>query len=426
MSGKVWDVVVVGAGMAGLAAARTLAEAGRSVLVLEATKRVGGRILTERMGDAVVELGAEFVHGRPPELLALIAEAGLTLYERAGDFLQATEAGLECSDADDRNEVLEGLKNYAGPDISFSQYAKGLALPEWQREAATGYVEGFNAADANEASVLALATQQRAEDAIEGDRVWKIREGYDRLPNFLRECAEHAGAEFRFDVKVNRIEWPADSTATVQSGGLRFAARAVVVALPLGVLQAEGEAGLAFEPRPDVLKALAQMRMGHVCRMTMLFRERLWPAQMSFLLSPSTPPHQPYPAVWWTSHPAASLTLTGWIGGPLANAWLDLPPELVQERAVQALADIFSLPVGGIREGLIAFAMHNWRDDPAALGAYSWVPVGGIEASALLAQPVARTLFFAGEHTDTTGHWGTVHAAYGSGLRAARQVLAIA
>jgi monoamine oxidase len=160
--------------------------------------------------------------------------------------------------------------------------------------------------------------------------------------------------------------------------------------------------------------------------MTMLFRERLWPAQMSFLLSPSTPPHQPYPAVWWTSHPAASLTLTGWIGGPLANAWLDLPPELVQERAVQALADIFSLPVGGIREGLIAFAMHNWRDDPAALGAYSWVPVGGIEASALLAQPVARTLFFAGEHTDTTGHWGTVHAAYGSGLRAARQVLAIA
>src|SRR5271168_4818746 len=88
------DVLVIGAGMAGLTAARTLAEAGLRVLVLESQNRVGGRILTERVGDQVIELGAEFVHGRPPELLALIEEAGLTLTERDGALLSFEDGRL--------------------------------------------------------------------------------------------------------------------------------------------------------------------------------------------------------------------------------------------------------------------------------------------------------------------------------------------
>src|ERR1700731_1879929 len=82
------DVLVIGAGMAGLAAARALSEAGRSVLVLESQNRIGGRLLTQHIGNEIIELGAEFVHGRPPELLALIAEAGLELTERSGSVLR--------------------------------------------------------------------------------------------------------------------------------------------------------------------------------------------------------------------------------------------------------------------------------------------------------------------------------------------------
>src|SRR6202789_4454936 len=78
------DVVVIGAGMAGLTAARALAEAGLKVLVIEAEDRIGGRILTRHVGEEAIELGAEFVHGRPPELWALIDEAGLETYERDG------------------------------------------------------------------------------------------------------------------------------------------------------------------------------------------------------------------------------------------------------------------------------------------------------------------------------------------------------
>ena len=91
------DVVVLGAGVAGLAAARGLAEAGLQVVLLEAGARVGGRVHTVRLAgsDLPVEVGAEFVHGRPPELLALIEEAGLTLFEREGKFFSFENSKLK-------------------------------------------------------------------------------------------------------------------------------------------------------------------------------------------------------------------------------------------------------------------------------------------------------------------------------------------
>src|SRR3981189_3818949 len=84
MTDNTYDVVVVGAGMGGLTAARALAEAGLKVLVVEAQDRIGGRIWTRHVGDEAIELGAEFIHGRPPELWALIDEAGLGTYEGGG------------------------------------------------------------------------------------------------------------------------------------------------------------------------------------------------------------------------------------------------------------------------------------------------------------------------------------------------------
>ena len=77
-----------------------------------------------------------------------------------------------------------------------------------------------------------------------------------------------------------------------------------------------------------------------------------------------------------------------------------------------------------LRADLVSWHLHDWQADEYSLGAYSYALAGGAGASALLAQPVAGTLFFAGEHTDTSGHPGTVHGALRSGLRAAAQVLA--
>src|SRR5260370_23571799 len=122
MTDSAHDVVVVGAGMAGLTAARGLAEAGLKVLVVEAQDRIGGRIWTRHVGDEAIELGAEFIHGRPPELWALIEEAGLETYERGGAQVCFDEGALsDCGgEMNSVFEPLERLEDFDGPDMIFA------------------------------------------------------------------------------------------------------------------------------------------------------------------------------------------------------------------------------------------------------------------------------------------------------------------
>ena len=158
MKDRTHDVVVIGAGMAGLTAARALAEAGLKVLVVEAQDRIGGRILTRHIGEEAIELGAEFIHGRPPELWALIDEAGLETYERKGTQLCFEDGALsECSgEMDELLAPLETLKKFKGPDVSFAEYLDREKMPIKERGPVIGFVEGFNAANHREISAASL------------------------------------------------------------------------------------------------------------------------------------------------------------------------------------------------------------------------------------------------------------------------------
>ena len=418
MTPRVFDNVVLGAGVAGLSAARLLAESTQSVVLLEARSRIGGRILTHREDNEIIELGAEFVHGRAPELWDALNEAGIATYERTGDVLAVGPHGpTSAPDQDGSPDALEQLKDFAGPDCSFTDWMDQLQLPREQQAEQLGYVEGFNAADAREASVLALGRQQRAEDAIEGERNWRLTPGYDQLPVFLCRRFEAAGGMLKLNCPIVSVAWSPGSVELTAADGQVFRGRRAIVTLPLGVLHA---GSVRFAPPPAaIFEAAQRMRMGQVFRATMVFRDRLWPASMSFLLA-----RKVAPSVWWTAHPAQSLTLTAWTGGPRALPLLALSPEERTARLTQSLAEVLNLNPARVEQALVSMHTHPWQSDPYSLGAYSWVPIGGFDASEVLSRPVENTLFFAGEHTDVTGHWGTVHAALRSGLRAAGQVLA--
>jgi monoamine oxidase len=129
------------------------------------------------------------------------------------------------------------------------------------------------------------------------------------------------------------------------------------------------------------------------------------------------------PPVWWTAHPEPSNILTGWVGGPRCEALANLTPAQLGELACETLAPILSVPVETLRHQLLACHTHDWQRDTLAWGSYSYVPAGALDACSKMTLPATNTLYFAGEHTDTTGHWGTVHAAIRSGLRAAYQLL---
>jgi monoamine oxidase len=126
--------------------------------------------------------------------------------------------------------------------------------------------------------------------------------------------------------------------------------------------------------------------------------------------------------------PHESPTLTGWAGGPKAERLLRLvTPEgdagALLDQCLTTLAKIFTRSVVDIRQMLLSWHMHNWQSDDYARGAYSYVPAGALDAPEKMSQPVEETLYFAGEHTDTSANWGTVHAALATGVSAARQVL---
>ena len=425
------DVLVLGAGIAGLAAARSLAEHGMRPMVLEARDRVGGRVYSLQTGQGVVELGAEFVHGKNAELWALIEEARANTVERDGSMLRESSAGELTEDEHVEESLFDPLDQLADlpQDMTFADWLASNDMPKGQRMGLRGYVEGFNAADANRISALALGFQQKAEGQIEGDRAWHVRGGYSQLAIYLANQVRKLGGEIRLGCVVQAVRWSAGEVA-VETNNRVFRAPRCVVTFPLGVLQrVNREGGPGFEPEPAAIAQARRLAMGSAERFTMIFREPWWEQSkgvnkkaletLSFLFT-----FRRSPPVWWTPHPEARAlpTLTGWAGGPGAAKLIGRDAEELGHEVCRDLAEIFGVPEQQVRDALLATHKHDWDLDPFSYGAYSYVPAGALDAPAKMADPESGTLFFAGEHTDTTANWGTVHAALGTGLRAAEQV----
>jgi monoamine oxidase len=432
-----YDVVVIGAGVAGLTAGRALAEAGRRVMILEARDRIGGRIWTHRaaLGDGTalpVELGAEFVHGLPQETWSLIRQAALSTSELGGTSFYYADGRLQGGGAQHHGaeSVLDDMMQWmvrqqSGADLSFAEYLERAGVQGSAAQAATNYVEGFNAADQNRISVAALVKQQHAEEAINTDRLFRIDAGYAQIPAHLLQQFVRAGGELKLNAAAAKVGWRRGEVGVQVRGGgdFQIGAKQALITVPLGVLQA---GTIEFTPRPgEVLEQAGRIAMGEVMRLSLLFKEKFWNRHpdLSFLFTPSE-----RPSTWWTPMPHETPMLTAWAGGPKAAALLRLVTpdgdagELL-ELALNTLARVFGRSPADLRGRLASWHLHDWQRDPYSRGAYSYVPAGAMDAPGRMRLPVEDTLFFAGEHTDTTGHWGTVHAALATGMAAAFQLL---
>ena len=428
-SGADYDVVIVGAGIAGLTAARLLGERGPDLklLILDARDRVGGRIFTLDDEDAPtgVDVGAQFIHGSNAATWELIKEFGLQTrpIDHFGDrqlhaFTQ--EVGGTVLTSEQRTAVLASVReNYArhfGADIALGEFAKELELTPAQMSAIT-YDANSWSAEPEAISLRAAVLDGEAWDAYH-DNDFLIYGGYQRL--IAQMTAELTG-KIRLNSRVSGMVWGEELSAVFyENRGLESAVtcRCIINTLPIGVMQS-GE--IQFSPGlPDNKQAAINgLTMGSMVVIPMVFSEPFWKDVV------------PNYGGWYSSdgrvyfgvpHPEEGATpvVKGWFSGAAADQLSAEGPEQAIQTAIGWLEQASGMP--GLGAKLSWHHVQDWVTDPYSRGSYSVTRPGGYGLRATLAQPLGKSLFFAGEATAAPPHYQTVHGAYMSGKRVAAEV----
>ncbi len=434
-----WDVLVLGAGAAGLACAAVLRRAGRRVLVLEARDRIGGRVWTDRgFAPHPVEFGAEFVHGERASTWPAIEAAGLATAEwpkRDESLVHAEPGGplggwvgmarLRAADAAfDRTRSMDVGDASAGANESLAAYLERIGLDARQRRfVARSFANACG--DAPERLCAAEVLAGLADDR-DGGRDFRVVDGYDRLLAVLA-----AGLDVRLGAEVRRVVWaPAEAHATARTGGTSgvrieladgraLTAPLAVVTLPVGVLQG---GDVVFEPAlaPRTRDALVGLAMGPVLKL--VYRLRRPPVddpEVQALYAAGRVP------MWWSPsagrplEPGTGPVWTGFVSGPVATELAALSERDALARALAQLGRELDRPLEASAGRVV-----NWPLDPFARGGYSVVRPGHVGARAALAEPTPP-LLWAGEATARPGAAATVHGAWESGERAAAEALAL-
>lgn len=424
------DVIIIGAGAAGLVASKELSHNGLSVTILEARPRIGGRIYHMPIDNW--EGGAEFIHGNLPVTFSLLQEAQLSWYQTKGEFWQVTNGvWQQMEDFFEHSDGVIAKMRKLTSDISIAdflqQYFPGPD-DEPVRVSLTAYVEGYYSGTTSRTSTLQFLEEWVTED----EEQYRPNQGYGALVQYLSEQATGNGAILHLNTVVKNIIWSAGQVEVSTAEGTAYKADRVIVTVPLGVLTSGSDsiAHISFSPHlPDKMNAAVSMGFGSVIKVLIDFTTPFWeeedlktklgigkkPIQMA--LSNELIP------TWWTQYPNKQTLLTGWLSGPKANNLKNESDEDILGLAVTSLCNIFSLSEVYLRTLIHRFQILNWTDDPFTMGSYSYSTLQTKEARELLTQPEANTIYFAGEALYNGPEMGTVEAALTSGLDVSRTIL---
>lgn len=427
------DTIVVGAGVAGLTAARLLAQAGQSVLVLEARNRIGGRTHTERADGYTTDRGASWIHGIDGNpLTEVVNDFGMRSVEFTVGSYQAL--GRPIAYYSPTGELLNDAASQAfGHDVSEfdhhlaatikaavlgSTYADAieetLSALDWDAERAERVREFLHHRSEEQYGVCAenLDAHGLDDDSVEGDEV-VFPDGFDELAANLA-----TGLDIRLGHLVSHIEWSAEGVS-VLSGQGKFSAAKVVVTVPIGILKSTD---FTFSPSLPVplTEAIEGFEMNNFEKVFLRFPRKFWDQDVYAIRQ------QGEAGKWWHSwYDLTALdgvpTLLTFAAGPSAietRAWND---EQIAQSVLEALRGIYGDRVEDPEHVLVT----NWQDDPYSRGSYAYMKPGSVpENHDLLATPVGGVLHLAGEAT-----WGedpaTVTAALRSGHRAAENILGL-
>ncbi|MBN9177009.1 MAG: FAD-dependent oxidoreductase [Microbacterium sp.] len=433
------DTIVVGAGIAGLTAARLLQSAGQRVVVLEARGRIGGRVWSDRSDGHVTDRGASWIHGITDSPVHAAATAfGMPMVEftvggyqpdsrpiahfsPAGIRLTDAEAAryvadIHAVDAALRHAIAASARDASYRDVTEVALAEVARAQAWDGERAQRVREYLEHRSEEQygAWIEELAAHGLDDDQVDGDEV-VFPEGYDALATGLAD-GSGAGLDVRLGAVVSRVSWGGGVSVTTPDGTLT--ADAAVVTVPVGVLQSSG---FEISPPlpPDVAGPLSRLRMNAFEKVFLRFDERFWDEGVYAVRQQGAEGRQ-----WHSWYDLSGLggtpTLLTFAAGPAAQEtreWSDA------EVTASVMVQLRRLYGDDIPEP-VAVVRTDWQNDPfAGHGSYAYMTLGSDTSDHdALATPIGGVLHLAGEATWTDDP-ATVTAALCSGHRAAENVL---
>jgi monoamine oxidase len=415
------DVVVLGAGMAGLTAARALADGGARVIVVEARDRIGGRVYTLRdFAEAPVEAGAEFIHGSRAATFTAVRTAGLRtqpvrhryLWAHLGQSTQWFPVQLLYPDTWPSLSIMWTLRRQRGQDTSAASFIETKGYRGRGRELARLTMSGHLPGSPEQIGIHGLVADGvlRLDEGLNH----RVLDGYDRLP---QQAA--AGLDIRLERRVARISWGPEGVQVTTRGGEAFAGRTAISSLPHGVL---ASGAVTFDPGlpESKVRAIKRIATGAVAKVLLRFDERFWPRRMAQLVCGTGPVTIYWATSFGTDGPPV---LSAYATGPRAEALSEAGPDKAPDVVLDDLERVF--PRARPRSRVRDVRFVDWLTDPNAYGGYTYLPPGAVGARAALAAADTGPLLWAGSATMWHPMSDTVEAAYLSGLRAARQASAI-
>lgn len=421
-AGKKRRFLIIGAGLAGLAAARELQTRGHEVVVLEGRKRTGGRVWTSRKWPGIsLDLGATWIHGEKGNpITGLARKMGAKLVET--DYERYVLYGPDGSRMNDeerldriRKEVFRVLRQAqnASKDAPIRRVVEAALSGTPEGEAVLrNFIMGSEIEHEYAGSVDSLSTFWFDNDSAFGGEDLLFADGFQVITDFLAE-----GLTVKLSQVVTEIDW-GNRSVRVVTNREEFVADAVLVTLPLGVLQS---GTVHFFPELPGFKkrAISRLGSGLLNKCYLRFPHAFWPDDADWLEYVS-PIHGEW--IEWVSflRAAGQPVLLGFHAAGRAReieTWTDKKTVM---NAMETLRKIFG---SGIPDP-VDWQITRWNADPFARGAYSFHKVGSSPQDRVdLAAPLDKRLFFAGEATEKN-YFATAHGAYLSGLRAAAQMAA--
>ncbi len=418
------DVIVIGAGVAGLAAAAKVQSTGKTVIVLEAQSAIGGRILTDRSLSIPLDLGASWIHGVKKNPIAALATSlklntvptdynSIQRYDFDGRAITDAEDRLVDSNYDALMSGVSRIQRTAKSDqvlgSSIARIISAKQYPSFEQRAiqysVSTEIEHDYAADVNG---LSLKYWDQDSDFSGNDVL--LPQGYDQIINYLSR-----NLDIRLSTVVKQIDYRT-SVVSIQTSSGSFSAPKVIVTIPLGVLKTNA---VTFAPALPLTHnaAINRLGMGVLNKLYLLFPKAFWGS--SEQLIGYVGQQKGYWAEWYNcQYSIGRPVLLGFNAASYARTLEAYTDAKTVDEAMSVLKTIY----GNSIPNPLGYKLTRWGKNPWSLGSYSYMATGASGADCdALTLPVNGRLFFAGEHTNRK-YVGTVHGAYLSGISASAKV----